>query len=115
MMDKNEIIERLRRIAKHAVHVIGEEPFIMSLDDGTAVYEAIDIIQQSRSQSPWIPCSERLPEKSGKYYVSGGGMVWICEFLIIPNFTGGWCDDVANPEIQAWMPCNIPEPYQEGE
>lgn len=61
----------------------------------------------------WILCSERLPEKSGKYYVSGGDKVWICEFLIIPNFTGGWCDDVANPEIQAWMPYKIPEPYKE--
>lgn len=50
MMDKNEIIERLGRIAKHAVHTINEEPFIMSLDDGTAVYEAIDIVQQSQPQ-----------------------------------------------------------------
>ena len=45
MMDKNEIIERLGEIAKHAVHTIGEEPFIMSLDDGTAVYEAIDMLR----------------------------------------------------------------------
>ena len=115
MMDKNEIIERLGEIAKHSVHTIGEEPFIMSLDDGTAVYEAIDIIQQSQPQSHWIPCSERLPEKSGKYYVSGEDRVWICEFLILPNFIGGWCNDVANPEVQAWMPCNIPKPYREGE
>ena len=56
MMDKNEIIERLGEIAKHAVHTIGEEPFIMSLDDGIAIHEAIDIIQQSRSQRTgrWI-------------------------------------------------------------
>lgn len=60
MMDKNEIIERLGEIAKHAVHIIGEEPFIMSLDDGTAVYEAIDIIQQSQPQrtGQWIPCTK---------------------------------------------------------
>lgn len=56
LMDKNEIIERLEEIAKHAVHTIGEEPFIMSLDDGIAIHEAIDIIQQSRSQriGRWI-------------------------------------------------------------
>lgn len=50
MMDKNEIIERLGEIAKHAVHTIGEEPFIMSLDDGIAVHEAIEIIQQSQPE-----------------------------------------------------------------
>lgn len=58
MMDKNEIIERLREIAKHAVYTIDEEPFIMSLDDGIAVYEAIEIIQQSQPERPkgkWIP------------------------------------------------------------
>ena len=58
----------------------------------------------------WIPCSERLPEKSGQYYVSGGDKVWICEFLIIPNFAGGWCNDASNPIVQAWMP--LPEPYR---
>lgn len=47
-MDKTEIIDRLRRIARHAVHTIGEEPYIMSIDDGTAVCEAIDIIQQTQ-------------------------------------------------------------------
>lgn len=60
----------------------------------------------------WIPCSERLPKKSGRYYVSGGDKVWICEFLIIPNFTGGWCNDASNPVVQAWMPCYVPEPYE---
>lgn len=65
----------------------------------------------------WIPCSERLPKKSGKYYVSGGDKVWICEFLIIPNFTVksigktcGWCNNVSKPVVQAWM--QPPEPYK---
>lgn len=59
----------------------------------------------------WIPCSERLPEKSGQYYVSGGDKVWVCKFLIIPTFTGGWCNDASNPVVQAWMP--LSEPYRE--
>lgn len=62
------------------------------------------------AQPGWIPCSERLPEKSDQYYVSGGDKVWICEFLIIPNSTGGWCNDVANPAVQAWMP--LPKPWE---
>ena len=61
----------------------------------------------------WIPCSERLPKKSGQYYVSGGGKVWICEFLIIPNFTGGWCNNALDPIVQAWMP--LPTPYKGGQ
>lgn len=44
-MDRNEIIERLERIAKHAVHTVGEPPFIMSLDDGVAIYEAIEALK----------------------------------------------------------------------
>ena len=131
-MDKNEIIERLGEIAKHAVHIIGEEPFIMSLDDGTAVREAIDIIQQSRSQSHWIPCSERLPEKDGDYYVTvdpryvppgykdtdkitwrNGKWVMVDYFVIdgeghkMPEFK---VIDVDIPII-AWMP--LPEGYKE--
>ena len=82
----------------------------------TVLNQFIDWIDDSPTiepEPPWIPCSDRLPEKSGQYYVSGGDKVWICEFLIIPNFTGGWCNDVANPMVQAWMP--KPEPYREGE
>ena len=62
----------------------------------------------------WIPCSERLPEEQGQYYVSGGNKVWICDFLIFSNFKGGWCNNVSNPVVEAWMP--LPEPYmKEGE
>lgn len=46
-MDKQEIIERLERIADNAVHAVGEKPFIMSLDDGIAVHGAIEIIRKS--------------------------------------------------------------------
>jgi len=49
-MDKEEIIERLEEIAKHAVHVLGEEPFFMSLDDGIAIHEAIDILKSAEPE-----------------------------------------------------------------
>ena len=80
----------------------------------TDLFEAVEIAIQALSAQPeprWIPVSDRLPEKSGQYYVSGGDKVWICEFLIIPNFIGGWCNDASNPVVQAWMP--LPEPYKE--
>lgn len=72
-------------------------------------------VLNAQPEPHWIKCSERLPEKSGQYCVSGGNKVWICEFLIIPNFTAGWCNNVTNPVVQAWVPCKIPEPYREGE
>ena len=54
MRNKNEIIARLERIARCATHAIGESPFVMSLDDGIAVHEAIDIIQLSQREGHWI-------------------------------------------------------------
>lgn len=76
------------------------------------VCEAICDAPTVKPEPKWIPVSERLPEKSGQYYVSGGDKVWICEFLIIPNFTSGWCNDAANPVVQAWMTLSLPKPYR---
>ena len=45
-MDKSEIISRLEKIGNHAIHVKGESPFVMSLDDGIAVNEAIDMLKE---------------------------------------------------------------------
>ena len=54
-MDKNGIIERLERLAGCAIHTIGELPFVMSLDDGIAVHEVIDML---RSQTELIRCKD---------------------------------------------------------
>lgn len=63
-MDKSEIIKRLKNIAKHAVHTIDEEPFIMSLDDGIAVHEAIELLTNlPEIPDSWIPCSKKMPEE----------------------------------------------------
>ena len=47
---ENEIIQRLEKIAKHAAHIKGEEPYIMSLDDGVAIMDAIDIIKSNQPE-----------------------------------------------------------------
>ena len=67
-MDRTEIIERLKNIAEHAVHTVGERPFIMSLDDGIAVHEAIELLKKAETNCPeipdsWIPCSRKMPEE----------------------------------------------------
>lgn len=123
-MLKNEILERLERIARCAIHTVGEEPFVMSLDDGTAIHEAIDMLR-SQPGPHWIPVTERLPEDDT-----------VCLVTVHPDFippyvnpvdvliyeSEKWLfynvDDVAEDTtcripIIAWMP--LPEPYQEGE
>lgn len=70
------------------------------------------------SAQQWIPCSERLPKKDGRYWV------W-CEIFIVPDhvddpcsyygsreasYLGGhWYGDSIG-EVIAWMP--LPEPYK---
>lgn len=51
-MEKSEIIRRLEKIARHAVHVVGEKPFVMSLDDGIAVYDAIALLKEQEAVKP---------------------------------------------------------------
>ena len=110
-MDKNEIIARIERIARCAIHTVGEPPFIMSLDDGIAVHEAIDIIQRSQQTGQWIPCEERLPEKDQLVLCQcRAGIIDVLRLK--PN--GFW--ENLNPYVTympgfviAWMP--LPEPY----
>lgn len=45
-MDKKEIIRRLNKIAEHAIHTVGEPPFIIGLDDGTALKEAVRMLEE---------------------------------------------------------------------
>lgn len=65
-MDKLEIIERLKNIAGHAIHHYGEEPFVMSLDDGIAVHEAIELFEKpiQPKRGKWIL------DRSGAYCCS---------------------------------------------
>ena len=58
-MDIDEIIRRLERLAGRAVHVKGEPLFVMSLDDGIALSEAVSLLKEQN----WIKCSERMPEE----------------------------------------------------
>ena len=128
-MDKNEIIERLKRLARCAVHTVGELPFVMSLDDGIAIHEAIDMLR-SQPEPHWIPCSVRLPEEDTEVLISyrykeGEGDTDHVNIDITSYGTvcfGGreihtlkeWRQPFdyfhANYEVIAWMP--LPEPYK---
>ena len=58
----------------------------------------------------WIKNTDRRPEKAGLYLVSGGGKIWICEFLCISEVLCGRSNHARNPIIEAWMP--LPKPYE---
>ena len=79
-------------------------------NDSIVEAQAIDILCDLPSAQQWTPISERMPEESGKYLVCGGDKTWICDFMCL-GITCGWCNDVRNPRVEAWMP--LPEPYRE--
>ena len=73
-MDITEIIERLKNIAGHAVHTVGEEPFVMSLDDGIAVHEAIELLTNCPEiPDSWIPVTEKMPEEKDTMFAKFWG------------------------------------------
>ena len=70
----------------------------ISLEDAEYTIERLPSAQQ------WIPCSERLPDKNGKYLVVGRQKA-----INILKFDGGrWYGKWG---VVAWMP--MPEPYME--
>ena len=136
-MDKDEIIERLKNIADHAVHTVGEAPFVMSLDDGIAVHEAIELLtnlpeipdswipvkahpatDEEQESSPdidyWFDCE--MPDDEQEILVTVKHKNWlsvekdVCYVDSCYGLDSGydWLDDII-----AWMP--LPEPYKEGE
>ena len=72
-------------------------------------------IAHGKPPNRWIPVSERLPEKTGLYLVSGKwrnypSKIWIAKFSDIFGLRG-WENDAKNPIIDFWMP--LPKsPYE---
>lgn len=84
----------------------------------SALDEVMTMLYQMQDAEPepqWIPCSERLPDKTDDYLCSYSGcaIVDICEYDAKRNewgffYDGGW-KVVSN--VIAWLP--LPEPYKE--
>lgn len=66
--------------------------------------------KHEKSANRWIPCSERLPEKDGKYLVTHRkfGKLEATWNIFYGGDHASW---LWNDEIVAWMP--LPEPYGE--
>ena len=47
---KEEIIRRLKKLAEHAIHTPGEQPFIISFDDGIALNEAVQLLKEQEEK-----------------------------------------------------------------
>lgn len=80
--------------------------------DGKAVELEVvmKMIQEQPKIGEWIPCSERMPDRSGYYLatlkVSSISFVSIKYFN---NFCFRW-EDIGNGKITAWQP--LPEPWK---
>ena len=71
----------------------------------------LSIVSEAEAEygNGWIPCSERLPEKSGRYLVCIDGVAWIADF-----FNSTWFGKrYRYSNVIAWMP--LPTPYKEGD
>ena len=97
-MNKREIIERLKNIAGHAVHTVGEDPFVMSLDDGIAVHEAIELLKNLEPltdneqainylrETGWLQSHDRILTEHEQMYKRAISVA--CELLIGANLFG---------------------------
>lgn len=83
----------------------------------------------AQPEQRWVPCSERLPDKYGKYlvtFIPSGGTLWT--YVTIAHYSDLMgiakpCFHVGNPgkndfqnitkQVSAWMP--LPEPYKDGD
>ena len=86
--------------------------------DGGTMYDIPTKIKYLPSAYRWIPCSERLPEEHGEYFI-----IWTTSYQELPligiagyEVSGEWVldnyiEEYPNVKVVAWMP--LPEPYQE--
>ena len=87
--------------------------------DGGASHKAyskiIEIINQLAEEyvpetnvGKWIPCSQRLPEKEGKYLVCSKDVIWVANYF--HNTWWGIEKRCRLGDVEAWQP--LPEAYK---
>lgn len=111
-MTKSEAIKVLEKYKRYAEGILTDEVL-----DSIAFDMAIESLQ---TEQKWIPCSERLPEKDGRYLVC---MSWDYHYMDVYMWADGWnCvrringkvdreSEIDGADILAWMP--LPNPYRE--
>ena len=112
-----KILERLSNI--HRVVKTDED-----VEWNRAIYKSTEIVQEVAEEynSGWIPCSERLPEDNGVYFVTLDDDI-MPRCIDVRNFRNGVFEQrfIVSPlqgkcpeeKVVAWMP--LPEPYKEND
>ena len=109
MIDEIRLVEK----SKWFVGDAEEEPYCMGWNECNEHW--MKAVDEMLKVGEWIPCSERLPEESGKYL---GQVSWgnITDITFSKKYQKWNAHDSAPPkhamEVIAWMP--LPEPYKEG-
>jgi len=95
----------------HEAHGFATVEWCENLIPGRKAMETLRNLPTVDVEPKWIPCSERLPAKTGHYLCSFKKPNRIDNiFVDLAYWTGGrWYGYLAN-EINAWMP--LPEPYE---
>ena len=94
-------------------------PSVTPIHKDRTVQDFVDKCRECGKQR-WIPCSERLPNESGKYWCtfSGTNLMGI-DFYTTESYAKKWFDEPEeyigweSKNVSAWMP--LPEPYKESE
>ena len=76
-----------------------ESVYYATLDDADALNTAIEALKSCN----WIPCTERLPEEDGRYWISTKSLT--CE----DYFKDGEFEFFRS-NVRAWMP--LPDPWE---
>lgn len=89
----------------------------VNAEDREFIRILIDYIEDAEEVKPkrgeWIPCSERLPEDEGRYYVTRHDDVTNTEFIDILWYEENlWWNrhSTGDYAVTAWMP--LPEPWK---
>ena len=103
-----------KKLKKELREKICPEKFGERCNSLEVIYAILQLIDEQLKVGEWIPCSERLPEKSGDCQVTiKDGEYYVCPFYLY--FDGQYWkysgnDFICHYKILAWR--YVPEPWE---
>lgn len=91
---------------EEAIKVIKTSPLLSRCNGKSAFAEAVNTVIKSMEtpkESPWVPCSKRLPEEGGYYLTTTIYQEVYCDYWNGDNFG-------RTEMVIAWKP--LPEPWK---
>ena len=113
MTDKEKLIELLDGIQSHGWRRIETDHSItLAVSENKAIAE--HLLANGVTIRKWIPVTERLPKKEGRYLcvvqIGYSGAIYVT--LMNGDPDGFSLDHIYNDDVTHWMP--LPEPPKEG-